>query len=140
MSVKNGRNKDGRFAKGAPGRPKGAINKATRIAQSLLDGEAEGLTRRAIELALAGDPMALRLCLERVVPVPKGRHVEFDLPPLTTATDALAASGAVVRAVSEGALTPGEGAQVMGLVDAFRRSYETAELAQRLDRLEASLP
>jgi hypothetical protein len=30
---------------------------------------AEGLTRRAVELALAGDPMALRLCVERILPV-----------------------------------------------------------------------
>ncbi|MBB1492967.1 hypothetical protein H5395_15880 [Paracoccus sp. MC1854] len=139
MSLKNGRNKDGRFAKGAPGRPKGAVNRTTRIAQSLLDGEAEGLTRRAIELALGGDPTALKLCLDRVVPAPKGRHVDFPVPALETPADAVAAAGAVVQAVSRGDLTPGEGAQVMGLIDAYRRTCETADLAQRLERLEASL-
>ena len=35
----------------------------------LLDGEARALTRKAIERALAGDVTALRLCLERIVPV-----------------------------------------------------------------------
>jgi hypothetical protein len=37
----------------------------------LLRGEAEGLTPKAVELALAGDVTALRLCLERLVP-PEG--------------------------------------------------------------------
>ena len=42
------------------GRTKGARNRATLAAEALLEGEAEALTRKAIELALAGDPTALR--------------------------------------------------------------------------------
>jgi hypothetical protein len=34
----------------------------------LLDGEALGLTRRAVEAALAGDMLAMKLCLERLLP------------------------------------------------------------------------
>ncbi|WP_342148162.1 DUF5681 domain-containing protein [Methylorubrum sp. SB2] len=45
----------GRFEAGRSGnpngRPKGARNKATIVVESLLEGEAEALTRRAIELA-----------------------------------------------------------------------------------------
>ena len=40
------------FEKGNPGRPEGARNKATLAAQVLLDGEAENITRKAVELAL----------------------------------------------------------------------------------------
>jgi hypothetical protein len=47
------------------GKPKGARHRATVAAEALLDGEAEGLTRKAIEMALAGDGTALRLCLDR---------------------------------------------------------------------------
>jgi hypothetical protein len=65
-------NPKGGFRKGRSGNPKGrpagARNKATQSAELLLDGEAEALTRRAVELALAGDGMALRLCLERIIP------------------------------------------------------------------------
>jgi hypothetical protein len=64
------------------GRPRGARNRATIAAEALLEGEAEALTRKAIELAMAGDPTALRLCLERLVPPRKGRAVAFDLPAL----------------------------------------------------------
>src|SRR5205823_6586133 len=46
------------------GRPVGARHKATVAAETLLDGEAEGLTRKVLEMALAGDTVAMRLCLE----------------------------------------------------------------------------
>ena len=39
----------------------------------MLDGEAETLTRKAIDKALKGDSEALRLCLERLVPPRKER-------------------------------------------------------------------
>jgi hypothetical protein len=34
----------------------------------LLDGECEGLTRKAVAAALAGDMFAMKLCLERLLP------------------------------------------------------------------------
>jgi hypothetical protein len=48
------------------GRPRGARNRATVAAERLLDGEADALTRKAIELAKEGDTTALRLCIERI--------------------------------------------------------------------------
>ena len=45
------------------GRRRGSRNKATLAAATLLDGEALGLTRRAVEAALAGDMVAMKLCL-----------------------------------------------------------------------------
>ena len=57
--------KDPRFKKGNPGRRPGSRNKATVAVEALLDGEAEKLTRKAIEMALAGDTVAMRLCLDR---------------------------------------------------------------------------
>ena len=61
-----------RFRKGQSGnpsgRPRGARNKTTRAVEALLDGEAEALTRKAIERALEGDTTALCLCLDRLLP------------------------------------------------------------------------
>lgn len=50
------------------GRPPGSRHKATLAPLALLEGEASMLTRRAIDAALGGDMVALRLCLERIVP------------------------------------------------------------------------
>ncbi len=60
MSRNNGRNTVGTFAKGNSGRPKGACNKTTQAIATLLYGEAEAITRKAIEMALDGDGLALR--------------------------------------------------------------------------------
>jgi hypothetical protein len=64
------------------GRRRGSRNKATLAAATLLDGEALGLTRRAVEAALAGDMLAMKLCLERVLPRCQERPVTFSLPSL----------------------------------------------------------
>ena len=48
----------------------GARHKATIAAEALLDGEAEALTRKAVEMALSGDGAALRLCLDRIYTAP----------------------------------------------------------------------
>src|SRR5687768_12762239 len=58
----------GAFRPGNPGRPRGCRNRATLAALALLEGEAEALTRKAVELALAGDTVALRLVLDRLLP------------------------------------------------------------------------
>jgi hypothetical protein len=132
----NGRDTAGRFASGNAGRPSGARNRTTQAVMALLEGQAEALTQRAVELALGGDTTALRLCLERVAPARKDAPVEFPLPRMTSAHDAAEAAGAVLEAVAMGDLTPTEGAQVMGLVDSYRRTLEVTEMEARVAALE----
>lgn len=137
---KSGRNTDGTFAAGNPGKPKGTRHKATQAALALLDGEAEALTRKAVELALDGDGAALRLCLERIAPPRRDAPVSFDLPPMQSAADAAKAAGAVLDAVALGDLTPQEGAHIMALVETYRRTLETTELEARVAALEGAGP
>ena len=77
--MKNGRNTAGKFTSGNTGRPKGARNKKTLAIESLLEGQAEALTQKAISKASDGDGLALRLCIERVAPAAKGKPVSFPL-------------------------------------------------------------
>ena len=132
----NGRSADGTFANGNAGRPKGARNKATQAVLALLEGEGEALTRKAIEMALAGDGAALRLCLDRIAPPRKDIPVTFPLPRMTTAQDAAQAAGGVLEAVADGEITPAEAVQIMALIDAFRRLLEVSELETRIAALE----
>jgi hypothetical protein len=120
------------------GRPKGSRNKATVLAEQLLDGEMEGLLRKLIEKALGGDTAALRLCLDRVLPPRRGRLVTFELPTIETAKDACAATAAVLAACANGELSPAEAAEFMGLINAHVRIVETAELEARIAALEAA--
>ncbi len=104
--MKYGRNTAGKFTAGNSGRPKGSRNKATVAIESLLQGQADALTQTAVAKALEGDSMALRLCIERLAPAPRDNTVQFSIPPMITANDASEAAGSVLRAVSDGELTP----------------------------------
>lgn len=131
-----GRTADGRFTAGNPGRPRGARHRSTLAVEMLLDGEAEALTRKAIDLALEGDTTAIRLCLERVAPPRKDAPVTFHAPELSGPGDAVEAMADVVKAVAAGELTPSEGTAIAGLVEAYRRSLEMQELEARISQLE----
>jgi hypothetical protein len=87
-----------------------------------LEGEAEALTRKAIELALAGDTTALRLCLERVVPPRKDRPISLELPVINSADGANQAMRVVLAAVSEGRITPSEATILSALIEVSRSS------------------
>jgi Family of unknown function (DUF5681) len=119
------------------GRPKGCRHRATVAAEALLNGEAEGLTRKAIELALAGDATALRLCLERILPARKDRPVRLQIPEIEGVQDLGKATAALLEAVATGELTPAEAGEVAKLVEVHRRTVETVDLEERLRRLEA---
>jgi hypothetical protein len=118
------------------GRPPGARNKATIIAETLLPGEAEALTRLAIERAKSGDMTALRMCLDRLVPPGRFRTIDFGLPPLEIAADAASALAAITSAVDAGELTPAETGDLFKLVDGFARILEATILEQRIAKLE----
>jgi uncharacterized protein DUF5681 len=62
------------------GKPRGTRHKATRAMEVLLEGEVEQVTRKAIELAKAGDTTALRLCMDRIAPARGLPGVAADRP------------------------------------------------------------
>jgi hypothetical protein len=130
----------GQWPKGASGnpsgRPKGSRNKATLAMEALLEGEAERLTRKAVEMALEGDVFALRLCLERLLPARKDRPIDLNLPPVQSAKQISEAMGTVVAAIGEGQITPKEG-QVLASILAVQAEFVEAEhLEQRVFHLE----
>jgi hypothetical protein len=128
------------FAKGVSGNPAGkrpgTRNRATVAAEALLDGEAEALTRKAIEMAKQGDITALRLCLDRVVAPRRERPVQFRLPALRSAADAAGAMAAIADAVANADLTASEAAELSKVVESFARIVEVTDFDERLRALE----
>ena len=133
------RKSDGTFAPGnsvGQGRPQGSRNKTTRAVEALLDGQAEALTNKAVEMALSGDGQALRLCLERLCPPRKSRPIEITLPDTKDASGVDNAMAVVVQAVASGEITPDEGTTLSAMLEARRKAIETLEFEKRLSRLE----
>ena len=120
------------------GKPKGARNKTTLAIEALLAGEAEELTRKAIEMAKEGDGPALRMCLDRLAPPRKDSPVCFDLPPVKSIADTVQASSALLSAVAGGDVTPDEAARIMSLLTSHKVLVETGEFERRLEALEAA--
>lgn len=118
------------------GRPQGSRNKVTLACSELLDGEAEKLTRKCVEKALEGDMQALRLCMDRIIPPRKDAPVTFEVPLMEAAGDAVPVIAAVFSALAAGHITPSEAQAVAGIVETFRRTIETSDLATRIDELE----
>lgn len=129
-----------RFEKGQSGnpqgRPKGARNKTTLAVEALLEGEAETITRKAIEKAKDGDMTAIRICLDRLAPPAKDRPVPFKVQRMETSADAVKAVSAILGAVAAGDLTPYEAGEVMKIIDVYARTLQTAEIEERVERLE----
>jgi uncharacterized protein DUF5681 len=140
-SENSGKKQDTRFKPGQSGnpagKPKGTRNATTRAVEALLEGEAEELTRKAIELAKEGDLTALRLCLDRIVPPRKDRHVAFGLLTMNGPTDAVSGLAAIVA--GKGDLTPSEASELTKIIESYTHILETADHEERLRALEGKL-
>ena len=55
------------------------------------------------------------------------------------ADDAAEALGAVMQAVSEGKISPSEGAAIATLINSYTQAIEMADVVKRLDSLEAQI-
>ena len=123
----------------AAGRPRGARNKTTVALEELLAGEGEALTRRVINMALDGDPIALRLAFERVMPLRRGRPVRFDMPEMKSASDVVSGLSSILRSVSAGDLTPEEASTIATILETKRRALELVDLETRLAAVESRI-
>ena len=106
---------------GGPGRPRGSRNAVNQ----LLDQLAEG------------DRVAARLVLSRVWSAPKGRPIEVELPLIRTPEDLLLAHACVVAAVSDGRLTPQDGASLSTMLETHRRAFELVAQERKIDDLDS---
>ena len=134
--MKNGRNTDGTFSSGNSGRPKGTRNLKTVAIESLLEGQAKALTQTAISKALEGDSVALRLCMDRIMPAPKDKRIKVQLPSISSPRDLLKAASDVMISVQSGELTPLEGEKVMALLERFQKLFVSVDLVERIEALE----
>ena len=118
------------------GRPRGALNRATVLAQTLLSERAESIAAKVIELAVQGDRTAIRVCMERLVPVIKDQPIAVQLPPIEKPADSVEAAAAIAAAVAAGELTATEAAKLAKVVEVYVRALDSKGFDERLGELE----
>jgi hypothetical protein len=131
----NGRGRP--FARGNPGRRRGSKNRRSTISAALLVGEEQELVRKAVELAKAGDTHMLKFLLNRILP--RDRAVQVDLPKMEYADDAVEALGSIAQAISEGKISPSEGAALAAVVNSYARAIDLNDLVKRVEAMEFKL-
>jgi Family of unknown function (DUF5681) len=127
------------FQRGNPGRPRGSKNRTTRLLEELMVGEGEKLTRKVVELALAGNVKCLQLCLDRLMPQRAGRAVDFTLPAVNDANDIVVAMAALTTAVNDGRLTAEEAGQLVHILNGYAKALEIYGFATRIAALESQI-
>ena len=134
------RDSAGRWQKGSSGnpagRPLGARNRATLMAEALLDAASAMMISKAIEKSVAGDAVTLRFCLARIIAPRRTSPVELDLPPLDTQQDLALAIAALGKAVAAGEIIPAEASELARVVDTAMRAIKEREYEFRENRVK----
>jgi len=116
------------------GRPPGSLNKNTLAAQALLAERAQEIITNLTDRAMEGHGTAMRLCMDRLVPVGRNRCVAIELPMVQTADDAEAALTVVLAALAEGKLTVSELSAFITVIQRMLRLAEQLAKSRQAER------
>lgn len=125
------------FVNGNSGRKPGSKNRTTQIAAAVVAADAERLVAKAVEIAMKGDVVLLKFFLGRIIP--RDRVVQLDLPAINSPGDAVNATAQIIKSVSEGKITPSEGAALAALFKVHSDAIDIADLVRRFNRLERQI-
>ena len=128
----------GRFGPNNGGRKPGSLNRSTQLARLLLARNAGKLVTKCVEMALAGDTTAMRLCIERLAPV--ARHEPnmsgLNLPPMQSARDLPAVTAALLVALLGGEVALPDMLPVLKLLEVTAQAINVGDHDARLSALE----
>ena len=117
------------------GRPKGSRNYSTRLLEAL-DEDASELMRVTKEKALGGDMTAMKLLLDRILPVRRAVAPSINLPGLLTADSLSDKARAVLSGVGAGKVSPDIAGQLITAIANTAKVVETDDLIRRIECLE----
>ena len=129
-----------RFQKGfsgnPKGRPKGSFGQAALLAKAILEENVSEICNCLVNEAKKGNIQALRLILDRILPVRKEPPITIDLPEIKCAQDVLTAIAMITRAIAEGHISVSEGEALSKIIDINLKTLELHDFQIRLERLE----
>jgi len=124
---------------GGPGRPRGSRNIVNQRLDELAAAGADAMVQKVVDAASNGDLAAARLVLSRIWSAPRARPVQIVLPQIDRPEDLLDAHAIVAEAVSDGRLTPQDGASLSAMLETHRRAFELVAQEQKIDQLDDRL-
>ena len=146
---KAGRKADGKFAKGNRyGRGRPDMHRLAEYRQTINTAVTPAELKKVIAVLLRkakqGDLMAVRELLDRTVgkatQAPQTADgLDFEMPQLATTKDTVKASNAILQGLSQGRLTPEDAYRLSQIVELARRTLETQDLAEQVERLSKEL-
>lgn len=126
-----------RFQPGQSGNPKGKPPGSGKLQKlrAAVEKHVPEIIDQLVNSAKAGDVQAARLLMERVFPPvkPVEQAQQLALPQGGSLTDQ---GRAVLTAIADGQLAPGQGAQLLAAIGALARVTEIDELTDRVTKLE----
>ena len=120
------------------GRAVGSRNKKTLAAEAALFDHAQELVADLVKRAKNGEPAAMRLAMDRILPTGRGRPLPIELPPVRSTEDAQVAAGVIMDALKEGALSAREAVDLINVVGALTRLTGTIEYIKKVVRREVA--
>jgi Family of unknown function (DUF5681) len=120
------------------GRPPGSLNKKTLALQEAFEAKAEGIVDDVIGKAKNGHGTAMRLVMERAVPIGRNRRFAIELPVITTADDAEAAVAVVLAELAAGKLAAHEVSSLLLVIERMLRVAERVWKMREAERERAA--
>jgi hypothetical protein len=120
------------------GRAAGSRNKKTLAAEAALFDHAQELVDDLVERARRGEPAAMRLAMERILPAGRGRPLPIELPPVRSTEDALAAADVIMDALKAGAISAREAVDLLRVVEGLTRLTGAIAFIKRVARREVA--
>jgi len=129
---------DGRFVPGhslkSPGRGKGpSVSEQVR---ALIDPHKEEIIAKCIELAKLGDATSMKLCLERLAPIPRAEDEKVVVPGLKSALTMHDKATAIMEAVADGHISATAGEKLLRMLDTYGKAVILDEHERRLKAIE----
>jgi hypothetical protein len=118
------------------GKVPGTRNRASRLRELLTEGEDRIIGRVLIDKAKSGDAVAARFVIAHLMPRPRSRAIELDLPEGTWAGDIVASFNATMVAMASGEITPDEALTITRTFDGRLKALKAFEIERHLTRYE----
>jgi hypothetical protein len=104
--------------------------------QEMLEQKVDELVEKLVQIALAGDIGALRLCLDRLLRAQANEPFLYEIPRLEKAADAVGAMAGLASAAVAGDVTADEAAKLAKVISLYVNTLEAHDFEDRLVKLE----